>query len=132
MTGGTGTSDNKFVSASGRFVAFESSSGDLTSNDTHPSGGDLFLRDLQTSTTKLVTVTRSNTGVNASSFTFYHGVSTDGRFVTFASDSDNLVRRGLRPRDFDISKGARIIRVCSSRVAHESVKSQSIHPQCGA
>ncbi len=81
------------ITPDGRFVAFISESRDLTAIDTP--FGQVFVRDLQTNTTKLVTPNFSGTGASnggadpASERNL--AISDDGRFVAFMSDSNNLV-----------------------------------------
>ena len=94
---GTGPGNNVssvgVITPDGRFVAFISEARDLTAIDTP--FRQLFIRDLQTNTTKLVTPNFSGTG--ASSGGVDPGgernlaISDDGRFVAFVSESANLV-----------------------------------------
>jgi Tol biopolymer transport system component len=83
------------VSADGRFVAFQSNASDLVANDTNGTA-DVFVRDLQTGTTTLVSVNRTGTNSgNHLSFLMpsplFSSISTDGRFVAFMSQSSDLV-----------------------------------------
>ncbi|MGZ9241721.1 MAG: TolB family protein, partial [Candidatus Binatia bacterium] len=77
------------LSADGRFVAFKSYATDLVPNDSNQNP-DVFLRDLQSGTTILVSVNRfgTNAGSGSSSPT---GISADGRFVVFYSEASDLV-----------------------------------------
>jgi hypothetical protein len=79
------------ISANGRFVAFSSLADDLVANDTNGTG-DLFVRDLQTGTTTLVSVNRlgTNSGNSDSSDSFFK-LSANGRFVAFQSYASDLV-----------------------------------------
>src|ERR1044072_2759555 len=83
------------ISDDGRFVAFDSTASDLVSNDTNGGGSfgtDVFVRDLQTNTTILVSMNSAGTGSgNLSSFTSGARISGDGHFVAFASSATNLV-----------------------------------------
>jgi Tol biopolymer transport system component len=84
------------ISASGRFVAFSSQAADLVAVDTNSGAptldaqGDVFVRDLQTETTTLVSVNLDGTdsGDNGSG---YPAISADGRFVVFGSVASDLV-----------------------------------------
>jgi hypothetical protein len=80
------------LSSEGRYVAFSSSATNLVEGDTNGEG-DIFVRDLQTGTTELVSVNSS--GVQA----FYGGydpsISSDGRYVVFTSRSKNLLAPGF-------------------------------------
>lgn len=80
-------------SPDGRFVMFTSGASDLVANDTNKVQ-DVFVRDLQTGTTTLVSVNRFGTnGGNARSgfSNIASGLSADGRFVLFASQATDLV-----------------------------------------
>lgn len=90
---GNNASNVGVITPNGRFVAFISQARDLTAIDTP--FGQVFIRDLQTNTTKLVTPNFSGTGASnggadpASERNL--AISNDGRFVAFMSDSSNLV-----------------------------------------
>lgn len=81
------------ITPDGRFVAFISQARDLTAIDTP--GQQVFIRDLQTNTTKLVTPNFSGTGASSGGADPTGdrnlAISDDGRFVAFVSDSSNLV-----------------------------------------
>jgi hypothetical protein len=84
-----GFSDHPVLSSNGRYVAFVSNAPDLTANKTNRND-DIFLRDLQTGTTVLASVSSdgaSSGGANSSS----PQISSDGRYVAFYSKSKNLV-----------------------------------------
>lgn len=88
---GNNTSANPMISANGRFVAFESAADDLVEGDTN-SNRDVFIRDLQTGETKLVTVnTDGIVSRNETLFLNLFGLSNDGRFVLFSSGARDLV-----------------------------------------
>jgi len=76
------------ISADGRYVAFASTASNLVSGDTNGKF-DIFLRDLQTGTTTLVSQGLSGAGANDDSFSSF--VSSDGRYVAFYSNASNLV-----------------------------------------
>jgi hypothetical protein len=96
--GGTGRSSLpslRVVSDDGRFVVFQSEAGDLVANDTNGSGvfnTDVFVRDLQTATTTLVTANSAGNG-SGSLGSLNNGaqISGNGRFVAFESRANNLV-----------------------------------------
>jgi hypothetical protein len=86
--GGDGISTDPAISADGRFVVFTSASDDLVTGDTNRTQ-DVFVRDLQTGTTTLVSA--STDGIdpgNADSFS--PQISADGRYVLFHSRASNL------------------------------------------
>jgi RHS repeat-associated protein len=76
------------ISADGRYVAFMSGSTNLVLGDTNGQT-DVFLRDLTTDITTLVSVDSAGTQANYVS----QGpvISPDGRYIAFASDAWNLV-----------------------------------------
>jgi Ca2+-binding RTX toxin-like protein len=76
------------ISANGRFVAFRSLATNLVPGDTNDSR-DIFVRDLLTNTTTLVSASSNGDRANNSSTLCY--ISADGRFVAFSSNADNLV-----------------------------------------
>jgi len=84
---GNGRSHYPGISADGRYVAFQSLATDLVSPGT--TGDQVFVRDLQTGTTTLVSVTAGGTPGNDNCDA--PAISPDGRYVTFASFATNLV-----------------------------------------
>ncbi len=86
---GNGLSTDGVISGDGRFVAFTSSATDLIAND-NANISDVFLRDLQSGTTTLVSMNAAGTGPgnNAS---YSPAVSDDGRYVLFVSRAGDLV-----------------------------------------
>lgn len=76
------------VSADGRYVAFSSAATNLAPGDTDD-GNDVYVRDRQLGTTTLVSV--SSAGVKGDSGGWLPTLSADGRFVSFNSESTNLV-----------------------------------------
>jgi Tol biopolymer transport system component len=86
------------ISADGRFIAFTSQATNLVSFPTSGSGGlpgrgfiqNVFIRDVQGGTTKLVSINRAGTG-SGNGTSVSPSISADGRFVTFLSTSSDLV-----------------------------------------
>lgn len=85
------------ISGNGRYVVFSSLSSDLVANDTN-NGADLFLRDLQSGLTTLLTVNSTGSGSGSSLSTVGEeqiygrpAISDDGRFVAFSTNANNLV-----------------------------------------
>ena len=76
------------LSADGRYVAFSSTATNLAPGDTDD-GNDVYVRDRQLGTTTLVSV--SSAGVKGDSGGWLPTFSADGRFVSFNSESTNLV-----------------------------------------
>ncbi|HTL59763.1 MAG TPA: hypothetical protein VL361_29095, partial [Candidatus Limnocylindrales bacterium] len=85
---GDGPSTDPALSADGRFVAFTSAADDLISGDANHLQ-DVFIRDLQTGATTLVTVNSNNAGP-ANKASYSPCLSSDGRYVLFRSLASNL------------------------------------------
>jgi hypothetical protein len=95
---GDGHSFGPVISADGRFIAFTSQARNLLAFPTSGSGGpigqgfiqNVFIRDVQNGTTKLVSINRAGTS-SGNGTSFSPSISADGRFVTFSSTSSDLV-----------------------------------------
>jgi Tol biopolymer transport system component len=79
------TSEDASVSANGRKVVFESEATNLPDGVL---GDDIYVRDLKTKRTKLVS--RASNGVAADAPSFDPSISANGRFVVFDSEATNL------------------------------------------
>jgi hypothetical protein len=90
--GSSGDYNTGKISADGRFVVFDSKADDLVAKDTN-GRSDLFVRDLQNSTTSLVSVNKDGTdsGIHSAIGILFVDISADGRYVVFNSESDDLV-----------------------------------------
>lgn len=87
--GGNGDSrPGSIMSADGNFVAFTSLATNLVSGDTN-AVDDVFVRNLNTSTTTRVNV--STSGVQADVESYVHAISQNGRYVVFSSAASNLI-----------------------------------------
>lgn len=86
--GANGASAEPALSADGRFVVFESLATNLVAEDTN-NVQDVFLYDRALDMMELVSVATS--GATANGPSFYPAVSSDGRYVAFASLARNLV-----------------------------------------
>jgi hypothetical protein len=83
-----GPSTSPAISGNGRYVAFTSSASNLVANDTN-NATDVFLRDLESNTTTLVSVNTNGIGPgNGASYS--PEISADGRYVLFQSTASNL------------------------------------------
>lgn len=71
------------ISDNGRYVAFNCTPDNINS------AAGIFVHDLQTITTRLVSV--STTGVVANGGSYLRGLTPDGRYVAFESSANNLV-----------------------------------------
>ncbi|MGB7875050.1 MAG: hypothetical protein WBL25_11755, partial [Anaerolineales bacterium] len=80
------------TSSDGRFVAFYSYASNLVSGDTNGMI-DIFVHDRQTGATTRVSVDSSGTEANGNSADVYYAtsISSDGRYVAFQSEANNLV-----------------------------------------
>jgi Tol biopolymer transport system component len=87
-TEGSWHSTRSGISSDGRFVAFESSAGNLVPGDTNGQD-DIFVHDRQTGQTTRVSV--SSTGQEGNGNSVAPVISADGRYVAYASYSTNLV-----------------------------------------
>ncbi len=83
------------ISANGRFVAFASDASNLVPGDTN-GRTDVFAHDRQTGTIRRVSVTTGGTQGNANSYS--PALSSDGRFVAFASYASNLAPGDINRR----------------------------------
>ena len=78
------------ITPNARYVAFSSSSTEHTTvPDTNGGGNDVFIRDLQSGTTSLVSHNLANTSAG-NSFSTLQAISADGRFVVFQSFASDL------------------------------------------
>lgn len=84
-----GSSVDPSVSADGRYVAFGSDADNLVPGDDNQEG-DVFVRDLATGSTSLVSV--STSGRKGNSYSSGPAISDNGRYMCFDSYSSNLVR----------------------------------------
>jgi hypothetical protein len=87
-TQGNDESNEPSISADGRFVVYHSYATNLISGDTN-GAPDIFIHDLQTGVTELVSLASNGTQGNGSSI--FPTISADGRFVAFHSGATNLV-----------------------------------------
>jgi Tol biopolymer transport system component len=89
-TQGNGASFLPSISADGRYIAFESTAGNLSPGDS-PGTDDVFIRDRRTGTTgRLSHTAGGNLNLNSQQYE-RADISSDGRYVTFASVATNLV-----------------------------------------
>jgi Tol biopolymer transport system component len=88
-TEANGPSFNPDVSGDGRYVVFQSAATNLVSGDTN-GRPDVFIHDLQTGKTELVSVARGGGPGNAESVA--PAISGDGNVVSFFSSASDLVK----------------------------------------
>ncbi len=85
---GDGYSSNCSISGNGRYVAFESSAGNLVPGDTNGQA-DVFVFDRTSATIDRVSV--ADGGGQGNSASLKPSISADGRYVAFESSASNLV-----------------------------------------
>ena len=87
--GGCPTSNYVRISVDGRYVAFLSEATNLVNGITDATTNDVFVRDLQTGTTSLASVTAA--GTTSAGTTAVFDFSDDGRYVVFQSYAATVV-----------------------------------------
>lgn len=87
-TPGNGYSGSGSISATGRYVAFDSWASNLVPNDTN-FASDIFWRDMQTGDVRLVS--KGLEGATASRASSGTSISDDGRYVAYYSWASNLI-----------------------------------------
>src|SRR5207245_282238 len=95
---GNAVSGSASISANGRYIAFYSEASNLVPRDSN-AVSDVFVRDMQTGTTRRVSV--SSTGGQGNNSSGAPSISADGRYVAFDSYASNLVP-GDTNRRFDV------------------------------
>ena len=109
-TGGAGDAASSYspiISGDGRYVAFLSDASDLVDPGVDTNGApDVYLRDLQSGTTRLVSRTRTGVAAGISVLTgsgvqeaIRPAMSVDGGSVVFVSDSNELAADGSDTND---------------------------------
>jgi Tol biopolymer transport system component len=84
---GNGDSGGAAISADARYVAFASSASNLAPGDTN-GVGDIFVHDRQTGQTTRVSL--DSLGNQGNGVSLRSAITTDGRYVAFASSASNL------------------------------------------
>src|SRR5687767_9074037 len=97
---GNGTSFIQDINGDGRFVAFVSDSTNLIPNDVQDFEANVYVRDLVTGTTELVSVGSDGTRANVGFFD-RPSISADGRYVAFSTIA-SLVPQDTRQFSLDI------------------------------
>ena len=88
ITPGDGTKSAPSISSDGSFVAFAANSTNLVIG---VSGQQIYLRDVQTGVTSLVSKNNFGNPATLGSTTSSPSISANGRFVAYVSDATNLV-----------------------------------------
>ncbi|MHB1351015.1 MAG: TolB family protein [Desulfobulbaceae bacterium] len=88
---GNSSSRDPRISLDGRYIVFVSEADNLVTDDTNIAS-DVFVRDLQAGTTERVSIgDGEEEGDTTNTWGYGGGISSDGRYVVFSSDSTNLV-----------------------------------------
>ena len=85
---GDGQSVTAKLSSDGRYVAFNSGAHNLDPRD-HNNSSNVFVADRSTHTIEMVDL--NDYGIQAETHAFWSGISGNGQYVSFATDSGNLV-----------------------------------------
>jgi Tol biopolymer transport system component len=85
---GDSASNHPSISADGRFVTFESYASNLVAGDTN-GNSDVFVRDRLSGTTERLSVATG--GTQGDNYSGFPSISSDGRFVAFASLASSLI-----------------------------------------
>jgi Tol biopolymer transport system component len=120
----SGESESPWISADGRFVAFESEATNLVAGDTN-NQRDVFVRDRKTHETERVSV--GPAGVQANYDSGAPSISADGRFVAFGSSATNLVAD-----DTNSQGGLFVYDRNTHQTRRESVSSANVPANSGA
>jgi len=95
-TQGNGNSYRPSISADGLYVAFESDASNLVLGDTE-NIRDIFIHDIQTSTTTRISL--DSDGMQGNGTSSSPSISEDGRYVAFGSHASNLVSGDTNGRE---------------------------------
>jgi hypothetical protein len=87
---GNGGSGSTAITPNGRFVLFGSGATDLATTPDTNGTGDVFVRDLKTGTTTLVSINQAGTA-SGNATSGYSGITRNGLFVMFDSAATDLV-----------------------------------------
>jgi hypothetical protein len=121
LTGGAPAAP--YISNDGRYIAFVSEASNLVPDDTN-GVPDIFLRDRLLDTTERISV--STAGVEANAQSYGPFMSTDGRYVGFISEANNLVLNDTNDahdvflRDIDSGETTRISLASAGEEANAS------------
>jgi Tol biopolymer transport system component len=85
-----GGSYSAAISANGRYVAFVSTSTNLSPGQHHGAAA-VYVRDVRAGKTEVVSVSRDSEQLGDGSFSVHPSVSANGRYIAFESDASNLV-----------------------------------------
>ncbi len=93
----TGASQQPALSGDGRYVVFTNYGNDLVPGDTN-GFADVFRKDLDTGA--IILISHTNTGGQANSYSSDPEISSDGRYVVYSSQAQNIIHQ---PSPFSIA-----------------------------
>ncbi|CAA6603808.1 hypothetical protein MTBLM1_140018 [Rhodospirillaceae bacterium LM-1] len=121
-----GGSSSPAISANGRYIVFESQASDLMAGDTN-GASDIFVKDMTTGEITRVSVDSSGNEANGGSSS--PAISSDGRYVVFASTATNLVSGDTNASSdifiHDMTTGA------TTRVSVDSSENEQVNASTG-
>lgn len=98
---GNAQSKGPAISADGRFIAFESIAGNLTATSDTNGASDIFVRDMQSGITTLLSLNVSGTS-SAGGNSTNASISRDGRYVAFVSTAPDLTSHSDTNNNLDV------------------------------
>ncbi len=116
---GNGDAAEADVTSDGRYVVFTSAASNLVAGDTN-ARSDVFVRDLLTNTTRLVSVARG--GGQSRGGVQDPAISDDGRYVVFTSNVDAFVRGDTNGMDDVFVRDLRLGRTQRVSVASDGTQ----------
>lgn len=114
---GNSVSGGSAITADGRYVAFSSGASNLSPTDANGPASDVFIHELQSGETTLISIDSAGVQGNGSSGGGSSGglaISDDGRYIAFTSYASNLV-----PGDTDVCGTPPSTRNCPDIFVHE-------------
>ncbi len=130
---GSGESRDPAMTSDGRYIAFTSAAGDLVPGDTNGIP-DIFVRDLQSNTTTLVSIGAMSTGSTVpTGSSEVPEITPDGRYVAFFSSATNLVPGTTTPGEIyvrDLVAGTTLWASASANAISQSVTGSTNEVSC--
>jgi LPXTG-site transpeptidase (sortase) family protein len=93
-------SQNPSISDDGRYIAFESKSSNLSAISDTNGTTDVFVRDMVSNTTRVISVNTTNTDT-ANAYSLLPSISADGNYIAFESPATNLMS-GISGRPYHV------------------------------
>jgi hypothetical protein len=127
VTGESGNSHsyNSSINEDGRLVAFESSASNLVSEAAPDYIKQIYLRDRNLHSTKIISINGTNQRANNNCY--QPNISGDGRYIVFQSYADNLV-----PNDTNESPDIFVCEVETLELQRVNVSSEGVQAEYGA